>query len=155
VRPQARRGPPGRTTKGPGIVARLHAAVEPATGGDPRSLDKYARRWLPALSDEPAALGHRVGPTTVGRLRRGLGYNRHVNGKRFTGPPHADRDRPFDHIAARLAEFRAAGLPMLSVDTKKKAQRGNGANPGRVWGMGGAQVNAHDFKSAALCRAVP
>jgi hypothetical protein len=125
------------------------------TGGDPMSDDKYARRSLRALSDELAALGHRACPATVGRLLRGLGYNLHVNVKRLTGPPHPDRDRQFDYLGGKVEEFRAGGWPILSVDTKKKELVGDFANDGRAWAMAGDEVNAHDFPSAALCRAVP
>jgi hypothetical protein len=41
------------------------------------------------------------------------------------------------------------------VDTKKKELIGNFANGGRAWGDEPAQVNAHDFRTDALCRGVP
>ena len=54
-----------------------------------------------------------------------------------------------------MAAFRAAGLPILSVDTKKKELVGNFGNPGAVWVEEPYAVNAHDFLSDAQCRAVP
>jgi len=117
--------------------------------------DKFVRRSLRALSDELAARGHAACPTTVAALLRDLGYNLHVNVKRFTGPPHPDRDRQFRYIEGLIAEFRAEGLPILSVDTKKKELVGNFANGGRAWVAGPDEVNAHDFRSDALCKAVP
>jgi hypothetical protein len=129
--------------------------VEPVTGGDPTSQDKYARRSLQALSDDLADLGHEACPSTVAGLLRSLGYNLHVNVKRFTGPCHPDRDRQFRYLQGQIEAFRSAGLPILSVDTKKKELVGDFANGGRAWGVGGEEVNAHDFLSDALCRAVP
>jgi hypothetical protein len=129
--------------------------VEPVTGGDPMSLHKYARRSLQTLSDDLADLGHQACPSTVASLLHDLGYNLHVNVKRFTGPRHPDRDHQFRYIQAMTEEFRAEGLPILSVDTKKKELVGDFANGGRAWGIGGEQVNAHDFPSDALYRAAP
>src|SRR6267143_1298374 len=56
---------------------------------------------------------------------------------------------------AVVADFREAGLPILSVDTKKKELVGNFGNPGAVWVEEPYEVNAHDFLSDAQCRAVP
>jgi hypothetical protein len=116
---------------------------------------KYVRRSLQALSDELADRGHEACPTTVADLLAGLDYHLYVNVKRFTGPPHPDRDPQFGYIEALIGEFRAARLPILSVDTKKKELVGNFANAGRAWGDEPEQVNAHDFLTDALCRAAP
>jgi hypothetical protein len=129
--------------------------VEPATGGDPMTTAKYVRRSLASLSDELARLNHPASPNTVAALLRGLNYNLHVNVKRFTGPPHPDRNRQFEYIQQMVAQFRAEGWPILSVDTKKKELIGNFRNPGRAWCPAGPAVNAHDFLTDAECRAVP
>jgi hypothetical protein len=133
----------------------LKELVEPATGGDPMTADKYVRRSLQTLSDELARLAHPACPTTVADLLRDLQYNLHVNVKRFTGPPHPDRDRQFHYIEDLVAQFRAEGWPILSVDTKKKELIGDFRNAGAVWCQTGTEVNAHDFLSDARCRAVP
>jgi len=117
--------------------------------------DKFVRRSLRQLSDELAALGHEASPTTVADLLRGLGYNLRVNRKRITGPYHPDRDRQFVYIEAMIEAFRTEGLPILSVDTKKKELVGNFANAGVAWLDEPMDVNAHDFVSDAVCRAVP
>jgi len=116
---------------------------------------RFTRRSLRHLSDELAALGHAACPGTVAGLLRGLGYSLRVNVKRFTGPHHPDRDRQFRQIEARIAEFRAEGLPVLSVDTKKKELVGNFGNGGAAWVGAPEEVNAHDFLTDAVCRAVP
>lgn len=116
---------------------------------------KYVRRSLQTLSGELAGLGHAVSATTVGALLRGLDYRLYVNVKRFTGPPHADRDQQFRFLEQAVAEFRAEGLPILSVGAKKKELVGAFANAGATWRPAPEEVNAHDFLSDALCRAVP
>lgn len=117
--------------------------------------DKFVRRSLRRLSGELEALGHSACPTTVASLLRELGYNLRVNVKRITGPYHPDRDRQFRYLEGLIEEFRAADRPILSVDTKKKELVGNFCNGGRAWVEEPAEVNAHDFRTDALCRAVP
>jgi hypothetical protein len=119
------------------------------------SQDKFIRRSLRQLSSALAALGHAACPTTVAEWLRELGYNLRVNRKRLTGPYHPDRDRQFHYIESIIEEFRMEGWPILSVDTKKKELVGNFANGGVVWVKEPWQVNAHDFLSDALYRAVP
>jgi Rhodopirellula transposase DDE domain len=119
------------------------------------STTKYVRRSLQTLSDELAELGHQACPTTVADLLRDLDYKLRVNFKRLTGPPHPDRDRQFGYLGELIEEFCAEGLPILSVDTKKKELVGNFANAGVSWRQEAALVNAHDFLSDALYRVTP
>lgn len=129
--------------------------IEPSTGGNPMSADKFVRRSLQSLSDDLRQLGHRASPTTVAQLLREEGYNLHVNVKPLTGPPHPDRDRQFRYIEEQIEMFRAEGWPIISVDSKKKELIGNFQNAGAVWCKKGREVNAHDFLSDAQCKAVP
>jgi hypothetical protein len=98
---------------------------------------------------------HKIGRTTVGRLLRQLDFGLVANRKSLSGPPHPDRDRQFRYIRRVQQRFLAAGLPVISVDTKNKELIGNFANQGRTWCQTPEQVNAHDFPSDALGRAVP
>jgi hypothetical protein len=133
----------------------LQQLAEPVTGGDPMSSAKYVRRSLQTLSDQLGEMGHQACPTTVAELLRDLDYTLRVNVKRLTGPSHPDRDRQFTYVAGLIEKFRAAGLPILSVDAKKKELVGNFANAGVTWREEAAAVNAHDFLSDALYRATP
>jgi hypothetical protein len=116
--------------------------------------DKFVRRSLRALSNELGRGGHFASPTTVANLLGDLEYNLHVNVKRFTGPPHPDRNRQFLFVEEKIAEFRAEGWPILSVDSKKKLI-GNFRNAGVTWCPSGTEVNVHDFLSDAEYKAVP
>jgi hypothetical protein len=116
---------------------------------------KYVRRSLQALSVELSQRGHDACPATVADLLRDLHYNLHVNVKRFTGPPHPDRDRQFGYIQQMIVCFQNEGWPIVSVDTKKKELIGNFKNDGATWQQAGEEVNAHDFLQDALCRATP
>jgi hypothetical protein len=54
----------------------------------------------------------------VAKLLREQDFALHVNAKRFTGPPHPDRDRQFRHLQDQLERFRDRGWPVISVDAK-------------------------------------
>ena len=92
---------------------------------------------------------------TVGRLLKGLGYSLRANEKRLTGPPHPDRDRQFGYIRRTRRRFLRAGLPVISVDAKKKELVGDFKNAGRAWRKEPDPVNAHDFPQDASHRAAP
>jgi hypothetical protein len=116
---------------------------------------KWVRHSLARLSALLRRRGYDVSPATVRRLLRRLGYALKANRKRFTGPPHPDRDRQFAYIAQRRHRFYALGLPVISVDTKNKELLGHFKNPGRQWCRTAKEVNAHDFRGDAVGRAAP
>ena len=130
----------------------LKALVKPVTGGDPMTEAKYTRRSLRTLSGELADLGHIAGPDTVADLLRDLGYRLRSQRQALSGPYHPDRDEQFTFIEGLVAAFREDGLPILSVDTKKKELVGNFKNAGATWRREADEVNAHDFPSDALYR---
>ena len=115
----------------------------------------FVRRSLRQLSDELATRGHHLCPTSVGEVLRNEGFSLRVNVKRFTGPPHPDRDIQFGYLQEWVTAFRREGWPILSVDTKKKELIGDFKNAGAVWCQQADEVNAHDFRGDAVCRAVP
>jgi len=96
-----------------------------------------------------------IGHVTIGRLLKGLDYSLKSNRKRFTGPPHPDRDRQFRYIRRVTQLFLAAGHPVISVDGKKKELIGNFANAGQAWCREPEEVNVHDFRQDAVGRAAP
>jgi hypothetical protein len=108
----------------------------PETAGDPMTAQKWVRSSLRTLSAKLEAAGHAVSPPTVSRLLRKLDYSLHVNAKRMEASSnHPDRGRQFDYIAVQRATFTAAGLPIISTDSKKNesswATSRTPARPGR------------------------
>jgi hypothetical protein len=89
-------------------------------------------------------------------LLRSLDYAPHVNAKKIeASAAHPDRAAQFDYIAEQRQAFTEAGLPIVSVDTKKKELVGNFKNAGRAWTQEAEAVNVHDFRGQGLGRAVP
>lgn len=134
----------------------LEELVAPETAGDPMTTQKWVRSSLRTLSAKLEAAGHAVSVPTLARLMRKLDYSLHVNAKKIEASSnHPDREQQFDYIAVQRAMFTAAGLPILSVDTKKKELVGNFKNAGHAWSREPTAVNVHDYPHDALGRAVP
>jgi hypothetical protein len=119
------------------------------------SAKKWVRSSLRQLKKALRKQGYEISRTTVRRLLKDRRYSLQANCKQFTGPPHPDRDRQFRYIERVTKLFLAAGYPVISTDTKKKELIGNFKNAGRTWCDQPEVVNAHDFPSDALFRAVP
>jgi Rhodopirellula transposase DDE domain len=138
------------------ILSVLEELVAPETAGDPVSGQKWVRSSLRTLSVKLEAAGHAISPPTVGRLLRKLKYSLHVNAKKIEASSnHPDRDQQFDYIGVQRARFTAAGLPIISVDTKHKPLVGDFKNAGQVWAREPIAVNVHDYPQDAIGRAVP
>jgi Rhodopirellula transposase DDE domain len=137
------------------ITAKLSALVEDETAGDPMTDKKWVRRTVRQIRKALKKQGYQLSRSTVWRLLKQLGYRLRANRKRFTGTDQPQRDRQMRYISRVKRLFMAAGYPVISVDTKKKELIGNFKNAGRVWRQQAEEVNAHDFRQAAVAKAVP
>jgi hypothetical protein len=133
----------------------LDKLIQPHTGGDPMNARRWVRRSLRHLSDDLAKRRRWGCPNTVRRLLRQQKITPKANRKDNTGPSHPDRNLQFQHIQQQRDEFISAGLPVISIDGKKKELVGNFKNPGAVWCDEAETVNAYDFIHHAQCRATP
>jgi hypothetical protein len=130
--------------------------VEAETAGDPSSQHKWVRSSLRQLSERLSKAGHSASPPTVGRLLRKLDFSLKSNRKqKEAGSDHQDRDEQFSYIEEKKQEFLQSGMPVISVDAKKKELVGDFKNGGRAWCRQSEEVNVHDFLSSAEGRAVP
>lgn len=119
------------------------------------SEQKWQRSSLRYLVDTLARLGHWISHTTVARLLKEMKYSLKANVKRLAGVAHPDRNQQFEYIAKQKRIFLEAGLPTISVDTKKKERIGNFKNAGQTWCQTPEAVHDHDFDQEALGKAVP
>ena len=139
--------------KYPNILKDLESLVEPVTRGDPMSPLRWTTKSLRTLSDELKAMGYKVSHVTVGELLGLLNYSLQGNAKVKEGKAakNNDRDPQFNFINDRADKSLQEGIPVLSVDTKKKELIGEFKNPGRTWNPKGSPtpVNDHDFPEDA------
>jgi hypothetical protein len=100
-------------------------------------------------------LGLSVCPNTVRRLLEQLHVALHANRKSLAGPQSPHRDAQFQYIRYQREQFAQEGLPIVSVDSKKKELVGRFKNAGRIWSREALPVNDHDFPSLASGVAFP
>lgn len=141
--------------KDPTIEATLEQMLANEIAGDPMSEQRWVRSSTRALSKRLEAAGYRASPTTVHRLLKKMGFSMKANKRRQVHVNCRGRDEQFHYIASQRERFRTAGLPIISVDTKKKELIGEFSRSGRTWCRQPEEVNEHDFPSAAVCKAVP
>jgi hypothetical protein len=114
---------------------------------------KWVRRSLRHLSTDLRKQKHHACPNTVRRLLHKQHFALRANVKRLSGKPNPDRDLQFQHVQLQRKAFTAAGLPVLSLDSKKRELVGNFKNAGVGWGQEAQAVNTYDFLSDANYRA--
>jgi hypothetical protein len=142
----------------PDVWAKLEKLVDPATRGDPESPLRWTCKSTHTLSHEMFARhGIRVSDKTVAKLLKDHDYSLQAPNKSVEGAQHPDRNAQFEHINAKAEECLERGVPVLSVDTKKKELVGNFKNAGREWQPEGEPelVDVHDFPSDAIGKAIP
>lgn len=155
-----RRSGAGRKTiivRDPKLLATLERLIEPETRGDPESPLRWICKSTRALAAQLTRLNHPVSHEKVAQLLRDQNYSLQSNRKTEEGADHPDRDAQFRHINTQVKRALAAGIPVISVDTKKKELLGNYANRGKQWlpAKKPVKVNGHDFPSPEIPRAYP
>ena len=137
------------TKTDPELAAALDALIDPDVRGDPESPLRWTCKSTGQLALSLTRSGHPVSPSTVGILLKEQGYSLQANAKTQEGSHHPDRDAQFRYLNEQARQFRDAGLPVVSVDCKKKELIGEFKNGGREWQPKGepVRVNIHDFVS--------
>jgi hypothetical protein len=141
----------------PGLAAALDALLEATVRGDPVLAVTWTTLSLRDLERELAALGFRCRKDAVARMLREDGYSLQGMSRVLEGRQHPDRDAQFRHVNAMIAQFTAAGDPVVSADAKKKELIGPFHRPGRSWRPAGdpVKVRDHDFPDEKLGKVVP
>src|ERR1700733_13915678 len=102
------------------------------------------------------ALGTPTSRHVVSQLLRRHGYRRRKALKKKTmGPRHPDRNAQFENIARLKKKYLKAGLPVISMDTKKKELMGNFSREGVIDTRGTIATNDHDFASMGSGTVIP
>jgi len=145
------------TARDPDILASLEYLIEPETRGDPESPLRWICKSTRALAAQLTRKKHPVSHEKVAQLLREQNYSLQSNRKTEEGADHPDRDAQFRHINAEVKQALASGIPVISVDTKKKELLGKYANSGKQWlpAKKPVKVNGYDFPSPDVPRAYP
>jgi hypothetical protein len=141
----------------PKLLVSLERLIEPGTRGDPESPLRWICKSTRNLAARLTRQRHPVSHEKVAQLLRDQNYSLQSNRKTEEGADHPDRDAQFRHINTQVKRALATGMPVISVDTKKKELLGNYENGGQQWlpAKRPVKVNGHDFPSPDVPRAYP
>ena len=145
------------TQSDPRLVQTLEALIDEQTRGDPESALRWICKSTRTIARELGKQKHPVSHMKVAQMLHDLDYSLQGNRKTEEGADHPDRDAQFRHIDAAVKKCLRQGLPVISVDTKKKELVGNYENAGRQWlaAKQPLKVQGHDFPRPAVPRAYP
>ncbi len=133
------------------------AVLENHTAGDPM---KEKVLWTDlSLSEIVVALQEDydiwVSTHVVRKLLKKHNYRPRKAQKKRTMKEVANRDAQFRNIARLFDEYKAAGNPILSIDTKKTEKIGNFYRDGYLYTLEELEVYDHDFPSFAEGKIIP
>ena len=150
-------GRPRVEVKSPAIIAALEEMLGDEVAGSPEGDHKWVRTSVHKLAVRLREQGFSISHGTVWSLLKRMGFSMRTNVRKRRGITRdpGQRDEQFRYIATQRKAFSEAGLPVISVDTKKKELIGNFRNPGRAWCRKPPEVNEHNYASQAECLAVP
>jgi len=136
--------------KHPEILDAIDALLDGNTVGNPENPLRWTTKSTRKLEEILKRDGFDVSYTTIGKILEGMGYSLQQN-RKYTesGEPDPDRNSQFEFISSESARCIASGIPVISVDAKKKENIGNFKNPGTEYRKKGDPrlVCDHDFTS--------
>lgn len=159
-RKRVRKSGGGRKTKTerqPEMVEALEKIVNPHTLGDPMNPLLWTSKSLRKIQKELKEQNFNIGHVTIGEILKSKGYSLQGNKKTHEGGLVADRDEQFEYINQAALSYMKEGVPVISVDCKKKELIGNYKNSGVEWHKKGEapNVKVYDFIDKDLGKAVP
>lgn len=141
----------------PELLSALDALIEGGTRGDPESPLRWVCKSTRTLAAQLTQARHPISNVKVAQLLHDQHFSLQSNRKTEEGQDHQDREAQFRHISTLVKQSLALGLPVISVDTKKKELVGNYDNTGQQWlpGKHPRKVSGHDFPGPEVPRAYP
>jgi hypothetical protein len=140
------------------LVEKILTLIENSTYGDPMKVLSYTTESLRKIATALQGQGVSISHVTVGKILEANGYSKQANQKMLQiGEPHTDRNAQFEYINKTAAEYISQGVPVISVDTKKKENIGNFKNNGQEYRRTKEprKVLDHDFPIEALGKIAP
>jgi DNA-binding transcriptional regulator GbsR (MarR family) len=136
-----------------GILDMLEELVSAHTKGDPMMTLLWTNKSLRNLEKELAEKGYKASYQVVGEMLRMLGYGLQADKKTLTVTESlAVRNAQFEYINRQCKAVHAKGIPVISIDARKKENIGNFRNNGKTCQAQGnpTEVPGHDFSLKEL-----
>jgi hypothetical protein len=144
--------------KHPDIYEKIQRLIDGSTYGNPERVLSYTTESLRKIETELKSQGVNVSHVTIRELLDSMGYSKQANQKMLqVGEPHPDRNAQFEHINKIASECIDNGIPVISVDTKKRENIGNFKNNGSEYrpNKDPRKVLDHDFTIKELGKISP
>ena len=140
----------------PALIKELQDILNETTSGDPMSPILWTNKSTCDMEDILKKKGFKISATSIRGLLKEMGYSLQSNRKTLSRADHPDRDRQFKIINKKVKKFLSEGLPVISVDTKKKELIGKFANKGQSWRLKDSPIltEDHDFISRGEGKAI-
>ena len=145
------------TVSDPRLLEALEKMIDSQTRGDPESPLRWICKSTRTIASQLGKHKHPISHVKVAQILHDLNYSLQSNRKTEEGTDHPDRDAQFRHINAAVKKCLRQGIPVISVDTKKKELIGNYDNAGQQWlpAKQPKKVQGHDFPGPEVPRAYP
>lgn len=139
----------------PRFLDILEHLIENEIAGDPMTTRIWTRKTLRWIKIQLIFEDISVSISTIRKGLKKLGISLRKNKKYVNTRNHPDRNTQFNYIKELKADYTSKGLPIISVDCKKKEKIGNFKNAGRKLGKKAKKVLDHDFPSDAEGKLIP
>jgi DDE family transposase len=141
----------------PALEANFWEVLKDHTAGDPMRPElKWTNLSRRQIAKRITELGTPVSRHVVSQLLGKHRFRRRKALKKKTmGPRNPHRNAQFENIARLKDEYLKAGLPVISMDTKKKELLGDFYRAGIIDTQETIETNDHDFGSAGSGTVIP
>lgn len=130
--------------------------VHENTAGSPMDEKiKWTNLSRPQIAELLTRNGYKVSVPVVSQLLRKHNFRKRKALKTVKGGENRYRNEQFLNISELCSEYQKAGMPILSMDVKKKELIGNFYRDGHLYTQEQIHVNDHDFKTLADGIAIP
>jgi transposase len=140
------------------ITKEIEEIVSDTTFGNPENPLSYTTKSTRKIQQILNEKGYEIGYDVVADILKELGYSLQLNQKMMqVGEEHPDRDKQFRFINSKAKRFLKSGVPVISIDAKKKENVGNFINDGRTYRKKKDPVRVfdHDFPIKELGKVTP
>ena len=144
--------------KYPNIPKEIENIVGDTTFGNPENPLSYTTKSTRKIQQILNEKEYEIGYDVIANILKEQGYSLQLNQKMLqVGEEHKDRDKQFQFINSKAKRFLKAGVPVISIDAKKKENIGNFINKGRVYRKKKEPIKVfdHDFPIKELGKVTP
>lgn len=139
----------------PQIEHHFQEVIQEHTAGSPQQEIRWTNLTQQQIADRVTQAGTSISRRIAAQLLRQFHFVKRKALKMLTFKQHPDRNAQFEHIAQLKAQYLDAGIPVISMDTKKKELIGNFYRAGKLYTLEAVHVLDHDFPSYGEGKVVP